>query len=271
VRQKFDAYERDNETGLDFAEARYYASLQGRFTSVDPLNPVLEYRSQADSVKEKNDNERNFREYLSQPQSWNAYVYVLNQPLTFIDPDGLGWKRVDGKDKDGKDTFYYMWVDDMKVHDAPYGNYQYVNTQGQVVFLNSTEDGKWHAWSIQVATTEDNWDSQMTNVHDNDKSRTPTGHKLYGDVKQDLLNAGYERHGDPHPDHIGAVNFWTDKSPTLNISVYAGKGWFKEPDAKNPVTGIEAHNEKYNPTKQMRKHIQKEVIPNIWSRIPKPW
>ncbi len=30
TRQKFTGYERDNETGLDYAQARYYASVQGR-------------------------------------------------------------------------------------------------------------------------------------------------------------------------------------------------------------------------------------------------
>ena len=32
VRQKFGSYERDNETGLDYFGARYFASVQGRFT-----------------------------------------------------------------------------------------------------------------------------------------------------------------------------------------------------------------------------------------------
>ncbi len=36
VRDKFVGYERDAETGLDYAEARYYDSVYGRFTSVDP-------------------------------------------------------------------------------------------------------------------------------------------------------------------------------------------------------------------------------------------
>ncbi|MCV4690685.1 hypothetical protein OFC38_31525, partial [Escherichia coli] len=36
VRQKFTAYERDNETDLDFAQARMYSNNHGRFTSVDP-------------------------------------------------------------------------------------------------------------------------------------------------------------------------------------------------------------------------------------------
>jgi len=37
IRQKFTGYERDYSSGLDYAQARYYSSIQGRFTSVDPL------------------------------------------------------------------------------------------------------------------------------------------------------------------------------------------------------------------------------------------
>jgi RHS repeat-associated protein len=59
--------ERDNETGLDFFEARYYASTQGRFTSADPLQA---------SAKRRN------------PQTWNRYTYGVNNPLRFTDPDG---------------------------------------------------------------------------------------------------------------------------------------------------------------------------------------
>ncbi|MFN8000178.1 MAG: hypothetical protein U0X75_04070 [Acidobacteriota bacterium] len=164
------------------------------------------------------ENEKAFQVYLNHPQNWNRFVYVSNQPLSLIDPDGRGWKRIDSFDDKGNATLHYEWVDDMNVHDAPYGFYQYVDTQGQVVVLNSTEDGKWHQWAIQVAAVEDGWENQLINVHTNDSSATPTGHIYYGDVKQDLINAGYKRHYDPL--HPGAMNFWTDKSPTLNISVY---------------------------------------------------
>jgi RHS repeat-associated protein len=68
VRQQFTSKERDVETGLDYFQARYYASTQGRFTSIDPL---LSSAGMAD------------------PQSWNRYSYVLNNPLKLIDPDGL--------------------------------------------------------------------------------------------------------------------------------------------------------------------------------------
>ncbi len=67
-RKKFTQYERDTETGLDYAQARYYSSSQGRFTTVDPL--MASARSSA-------------------PQTWNRYCYGLNNPLKYIDPSGL--------------------------------------------------------------------------------------------------------------------------------------------------------------------------------------
>jgi len=68
TRQKFEQYERDSETGLDFAQNRYLSSTQGRFTSPDPT--LL-------SVNAFN------------PQSWNRYSFVLNNPLLYVDPLGL--------------------------------------------------------------------------------------------------------------------------------------------------------------------------------------
>jgi RHS repeat-associated protein len=64
---KFTGKERDSESGLDNFGARYFASTLGRFTSPDP---------KARSAK------------LADPQSWNRYTYVGNNPLAFIDPDG---------------------------------------------------------------------------------------------------------------------------------------------------------------------------------------
>jgi RHS repeat-associated protein len=68
VRKRFTGYEKDKETGLDFAEARYYNNQHGRFTAVDPL---------LTSGKSVN------------PQTFNRYVYVLNGPLVKTDPTGL--------------------------------------------------------------------------------------------------------------------------------------------------------------------------------------
>ena len=77
IRQKFTGKERDSESGLDFFGARYYWNSAGRFTSVDPYNPIVDSR-----------NAEAFREYLAQPQNWNRYAYVWNSPLKFIDPNG---------------------------------------------------------------------------------------------------------------------------------------------------------------------------------------
>jgi RHS repeat-associated protein len=73
VRQKFTSYERDNETDLDFAQARYYGYTFGRFTNPD--RPLLDQSS-------------------SDPQTWNLYVYSGNSPLKYTDPLGL-WKKVE--------------------------------------------------------------------------------------------------------------------------------------------------------------------------------
>ncbi|MCV4732750.1 hypothetical protein OFB80_33195, partial [Escherichia coli] len=60
VRQGFTGYERDVEIDLDFAQARYYSPKHGRFTSPDEVF--------ADQYEEN-------------PQSWNLYSYVRNNPL----------------------------------------------------------------------------------------------------------------------------------------------------------------------------------------------
>jgi RHS repeat-associated protein len=68
VKQKFTQKERDVETGLDYFGARYYASTQGRFTSADPMFAT--------------------KESFLNPQRWNLYVYVNNNPLVAVDPTG---------------------------------------------------------------------------------------------------------------------------------------------------------------------------------------
>jgi RHS repeat-associated protein len=68
VNQKFTGQERDAETGLDFFHARYFSAALGRFNSPDPGNAGAS---------------------LFNPQSWNAYSYVRNNPLTLMDPTGM--------------------------------------------------------------------------------------------------------------------------------------------------------------------------------------
>jgi RHS repeat-associated protein len=60
--------ERDAETGLDYFGARYFSSPLGRFTTADPM---------LNSAKPWN------------PQTWNRYSYGINNPVKFVDPNGL--------------------------------------------------------------------------------------------------------------------------------------------------------------------------------------
>jgi RHS repeat-associated protein len=76
IRQQFTGYERDVESGLDYAKARMFGSGLGRFTSPD------------DFLSDTN---------ASEPQSWNLYVYVKNNPLRFIDPTGEIQRDANGK------------------------------------------------------------------------------------------------------------------------------------------------------------------------------
>ena len=83
IRKGYTGYEKDEESGLEFAQARYYNSTHGRFTSVDPLMA---------SANVKN------------PQTFNRYCYVLNSPYKFTDPLGLLPEKPK-KFKDGSDDF----------------------------------------------------------------------------------------------------------------------------------------------------------------------
>ena len=67
-RKLFTGHERDAETALDYFGARYYRADLGRFATVDP--------------------ELNIKGALLDPQRWNRYAYVTNNPLKYTDPDG---------------------------------------------------------------------------------------------------------------------------------------------------------------------------------------
>ncbi len=88
LRQRFTGKERDAETGLDYFGARYFSGAQGRMTSPDIPG--------AD-------------QWTVNPQSWNLYSYVRNNPLRFVDPRGRECVQVSGGFNgwadDGKGTF----------------------------------------------------------------------------------------------------------------------------------------------------------------------
>jgi RHS repeat-associated protein len=66
---EFTGDERDSETSLDHTWFRQYSSQFARWTSPDPAGLA--------AVDPSN------------PQSWNRYAYVGNNPMNFTDPNGL--------------------------------------------------------------------------------------------------------------------------------------------------------------------------------------
>ena len=68
LNQKYALTERDTASGLDHTWWRKLENRSGRWTSPDPYNGSMK---------------------LGNPQSFNRYSYVSNQPTNFVDPSGL--------------------------------------------------------------------------------------------------------------------------------------------------------------------------------------
>ena len=65
-KHRFTNYERDGETGTDYAVNQQYQMSAGRYMQVDPISGEID-----------------------DPQSFNRYSYVGNDPINFADPSGL--------------------------------------------------------------------------------------------------------------------------------------------------------------------------------------
>ena len=68
-RQKYGMTERDDATGLDHTPWRKYENTAGRWTTPDPYRGSIT---------------------IADPQSFNRYSYVQNDPVNFVDPTGEG-------------------------------------------------------------------------------------------------------------------------------------------------------------------------------------
>jgi RHS repeat-associated protein len=100
VTEKFTGKERDAETGLDFFNARYMSSAQGRFMSPDPL-PWLQWQHSHENDGEEEqakDDRQKFKDFLGNPQNFNMYAYVMNNPLSHNDPTGMSGCKAGDKE-----------------------------------------------------------------------------------------------------------------------------------------------------------------------------
>jgi RHS repeat-associated protein len=70
-KHRFTNYERDSESGTDYAVNRLYSTVAGRFMRPDPVAGGI-----------------------GNPQSLNRYSYVMNDPINLSDPLGLFCLRI---------------------------------------------------------------------------------------------------------------------------------------------------------------------------------
>ena len=98
-RKKFTAYERDAETELDYAQARYFSSGHGRFTSPDPFQGSAS---------------------VGTPQTFNRYAYVGNNPLNAVDPTGLAQEQIAARPGAGSQLETVDGLDPIKDEEARY-------------------------------------------------------------------------------------------------------------------------------------------------------
>ncbi len=75
--ERFIGKEKDKETGLVYINHRYFKPEIGRFISPDEVTLVDPWTSKLN------------HRVLHNPQLLNRYAYGLNNPYTFMDPDGL--------------------------------------------------------------------------------------------------------------------------------------------------------------------------------------
>jgi RHS repeat-associated protein len=123
---QFTGKERDTESGLDNFLARSLVSGFGRFMSVDPGN-------------------RSGLENQDDPQGWNAYAYVRNNPGLYVDPDGHGYYVCVDTDE-GQNCFYV--AEDRDFWQMAYGSPGVSISGGKIYVTNENGD------AVQIGTYE---------------------------------------------------------------------------------------------------------------------
>lgn len=82
AKRGYTGHEEDAETGLVYAEARYYNPLSQRFFQQDPSHVYLGHQGFQALIGIDR------KQILTDPQLLNSYSYVRNNPVTLTDPTG---------------------------------------------------------------------------------------------------------------------------------------------------------------------------------------
>lgn len=198
--RKFTGHERDfgtsSTTGdyVDYMHARYYSPSWGRFLSVDPVIDV--------------------EAALRNPQLWNRYSYVSNNPINRIDPTGKLGCKANGKqidchivvvyDKDkSKGTIYLVGT-----FGSGKNKTEKILLQGKVVV---GADGKTPTGKFTASYWEkDHVSQRYGRAADTPWSKSPLGLNAFGPYQlhiKELEKRGIWIHGTMGPGRFGSSEF----------------------------------------------------------------
>jgi RHS repeat-associated protein len=254
----FTGKERDGESGLDYFGARYYASGMGRFMSPDPLIATPQR--------------------LLDPQEWNMYSYVRNNPLSLTDPTGLDiWLKGCGANTDtcngnyvgtttdGKFTRTHLFGDNTASATIDeHGNVSYGGGSYQAVWdTNKGEDrnaqlsvsGDLSGFKADVSGschTTCVLSGSIVNRDDNGQFSPAQA----GDVRKALTGDPnwFANNGDPFHRHDGK----NDTSFNSHLPGPAGQASLDVTVPQNPLRGVDFHINSGYPFEdayQMSRHI----------------
>ena len=184
VRQGFAGQQKDDETGFNYFGERYYSSAHGRFTSPDTLMASGG---------------------AANPQTWNRYAYVVNNPVAYIDFNGQ-LKR----DKNGK-------VITEKPRNDTYSLTENISTKGQWVTIR-TDKGR----TIDAFQNSDFSGDANISLEYNCHGLTFTQGQLLieNDQVQRILDDDYEevKYKDGEKPQVGDVVVYYSTDPESNPS-----------------------------------------------------
>src|SRR5882724_2192761 len=209
---KFTTYERDSESGNDYAVARSYINRYARFSSTDPLSGSI-----------------------ADPQSLNRYAYSRNDAINVIDPLGLcggGPVLVTTRIGVGNQPWSSGTVFTDPTCNGPGGAETRIHctfgvTNGSHTICNDPNDGRW-AWAFTKAFFSN---FQLLRGGGSEFVKM----KVLGKCIQDLFGVTLQQFNESSPGHNGSFSGWGPDSVsnggnnakisvTNDIQTYSGEG-----------------------------------------------
>ena len=156
----FTGYQSDVITGTWYAQAREYASQSGRFASEDLI-----------------------KGYLSFPNSLNQYSYCWNQPIDFVDLDGLERIVVSGGLFHDRPGYQYEFIDSALREIMNHGGTLLIANVGltqqdkdQIELFRALSGFQGPQFNVVYFNNIDELTYYINNGHDGNRSRNPITH-----------------------------------------------------------------------------------------------